>query len=390
MIWHHENGNARRRAGGTFRNLLFFVAGIALVGVMLSGVTRNESAAASAANTAAGDAALLIVAGLSSLNLSNAPLTAEQAVWFKEKLAGLSALGTNALPAIADFLRRNEDLYFDTADSLELAGVPSLRVALFETVGKLRGPDAVALMKTSFQATADPFELATLARLLDRAEPGKHRAAFLTAARETLALAASASWDGRDVAPLFEMLKEFGGVAVAADLERYAKPWFHYAAMTLAELPEAAGVPVLLKLAQNADGRSALGREAFLRALTQTAVRQATAAEELLVQTRANQIGAAVWPGIGTALAGHTLHFVSPVLSAPSPLAARASTLTIRIALGNQRFLEIAPPDDFPQKDIGDRIRLIDRLLEATTNPAALDALEGARIQLSARLTRTK
>lgn len=390
MIWQHETGGLRRRAGGAFRNLLFLVAGTALVGVILSGVNRDKSSPASAANTAAVDAARRIVADLSSLNLTNAPLTADQAAWFKEKLAGLSALGSNALPAIADFLGRNVDLYFDAVGSAELAGVPSLRVALFEVAGKLRGPDAVALLKTTVQATADPVELATLAKLLDRAEPGKHHATFLAAARETLALAASASWDGRDVAPLFEMLKEFGGATVASDVERYAAHWFQYAAITLLELPEVARVPELLKLAQNTDGRFALGRAAFLRALAQTAIKQTSAADELLAQTRANQIGEAAWPGIGAALSGHTLHFARPVLTAQSSLAARTSTRTIRLALGNQRFLEIAPPDDFSPREIGDRIRLIDRLLEATTNPSALDALEGARIQLSARLSRTK
>jgi len=389
MISHQESGGARWREGSTFRKLLFFVAGIALAGVILSGINRDKSAAASAANASADDTARRIVADLSSLNLSNAPLSAGQAVWFKDRLANLSVLGSNALPAIAEFLGRNADLYFDTTGSVELAGAPSLRVALIEVVGKLRGPDAGALVKSTFQATADPVELATLARLLDRSEPGQHRATFLNAARETLALAASASWDGRDVAPLFEMLREFGGAAVAADLERYANPWFHYASMTLVELPEAAGVPVLLKLI-NDKARLAPGRAAFLRALAETALKQKAAADELLAQTRANRIGESAWPGVGAALSGHTLHFARPVLAAPSPLVARTSTRTIRIALGNQRLLEAAPPDNLPAKDIGDRIRLIDRLLEATTNPSALDALEGARIQLSARLSRTK
>lgn len=389
MMCHQESGSARRRDGHTFRRRLCFVAGIALVGIFLSRFTPDRSAAASSAHPATPDAARRIVADLAALDLTNAPLNAEQAAWFKKQRAELSALGTNALPAIADFLGRNEDLYFDTANSAELTGAPSLRVALFETVGNLREPDAVALLKTTSQATADPVELATLARLLERAEPGMHHAAFLTAARETLALATTPAWDGRDVAPLFEMLKEFGGAAVAADLERYANLWFQYAAMTLVELPDAAGVPVLLKLT-NDKSRPSPGRAAFLRALAEIAIRRTDAADELLAQTRANRIGEAAWPGIGAALAGHTLHFARPVITAPSPLLNQASTRTIRIALGNQRLQDAAPPEDLPAKEVGDRIRLIDRLLEATTNPSALDALEGARIQLSARLNRAK
>jgi hypothetical protein len=146
---------------------------------------------------------------------------------------------------------------------------------------------------------------------------------------------------------------------------------------------------VLLKLASDQAGKSP-GRAAFLRSLAETALKQTAVADELLAQTRANRISETAWPGIGAALSGHTLHFARPVLAAPSPLAARAGTRTVHIALGNQRFLDAEPPDNLPAKDIGDRIRLIDRLLEATTNPSALDALEGARIQLSAKLSRRK
>jgi hypothetical protein len=185
------------------------------------------------------------------------------------------------------------------------------------------------------------------------------------------------------------MLKAFGGATVAEDLDRYANPWFHYTAVTLVALPENAGMPVLLKLARNADGRFALGRAAFLRALAEIAVQQTSGADELLAQTRANNISDSAWPGIGAALSGHTLHFARPVLTARTPNTAQAGVRAIHIALGNQRFLDAAPPNDLPQNEIGDRIRLIDRLLEATTNPSALDALEGVRIQLSARLSRT-
>ncbi len=93
---------------------------------------------------------------------------------------------------------------------------------------------------------------------------------------------------------------------------------------------------------------------------------------------------------VGQALAGHTLHCAKSYFGPPSPLLARSDTRSYHVAVGNQRYLEAAPADDASAKALGDRIRLVDRLLDATPSPAALDALEGARISLSARLAKAK
>lgn len=384
MIWKYQPGGRRRSLSASALRGFLIVATLWAGASALTTSRAQENPGAKSTPTPAD--ARAIVDSLASLNLSNAPLSAEQAVWFKVKLASLAAHGSQALPAIREFLQRNQDIYFDAPGSAEMAGTPSLRIAMFELVGKSAGSEAVVLLKSTFAATADPVELATLAKLLERAEPGKHHAQFAAAARETLALAASEKWDGRDVAPLFELLKQFGGTSATNDLERLVNPWFHYVPITLLELPADTGAPTLIRMAQNADGKFSLGREAFLRALAQAAVRHTSAADELVTQTKADKISTAAWTGIGAALVGNTLHFAHPALAAPSP--ARNGGRTFRIALGNQSFFETAPPDKVPPNDLGDRIRLIDRLLDATTNPAALDALEGARIQLSEKLGR--
>jgi hypothetical protein len=64
-------------------------------------------------------------------------------------------------------------------------------------------------------------------------------------------------------------------------------------------------------------------------------------------------------------------------------------TRTYHLAYGNQNFLEASLPADAPAKLVGDRVRLVERLLSATTNPPAVDALQVARVALSARLPRT-
>ena len=331
-----------------------------------------------------------LITNLAAIDLPHGTLTTEQAATGKQTLKLLVAKGPAAIPAIRDFLGRNQDVVFDAPGSAELAGAPSLRLALLSALQEIGGAEAIATARTTFQATADPAELATLAKFLERAEPGKHRAEFVSAAKETLALAASGKWDGRDVAPLFEMLRTFGGPAELAELERYANTWFDYTPITLAQWPDGAGVPLLITLAQNADGSITLGREMYQRMLAEVAVGFPAAADELVAQVRGNKIDVAVWPAVGQALAGHTLHFAKSYFSPPSPLLAQSGTRSYHVAVGNQSYLEAAPAEDASAKALGDRIRLIDRLLKATSSPAALDALEGARISLSARLARAK
>ena len=327
-----------------------------------------------------------LVAQLASLKLSNAPLSVPQAAWIKTRLAQLADTGTNAVPAIQDFLARNQDLYFDSPGSAALVGAPSLRVALFELLGSLGSPPALALLKSSLRSTADPVELATLARLIERAEPTRHHAEFAGAARDTLTLAATGKWDGRDVAPLFEMLLEFGGTNVAPELERHAERWIHYAPLMLLHLPESAGIPALLRLARKPEAGTRAGRPVYLRLLAETALAQASAADELHSQTRTDKIEAGAWPGIAAALEGKTLQLVNPILTE----ATATNTPLLVGGAGQEQVREIPPPDSASANELGQRIRLVDRLLEATSNPAALDALEAARIHLSERLSRIK
>ena len=331
-----------------------------------------------------------LVANLATKELAHGSLVSDRATARKQALGLLVAGGTAAIPAIRDFLEKNQDVYFDAPGGHELAGAPTLRLALLGVLGEIGGPEAIATAAKTFQTTADPAELATLAKFLDRAEPGRHRAEFVSAAKETLALAGSGKWDGRDVAPLFEMLRTFGGAAEITELERYANTWFDYTAITLAQWPDGGGVPTLIKLAQNADGAITLGREMYQRMLAEAAVTLPAAADELVQQTRGNKIDVAAWPAVGQALAGYTLYFATSYLGPPSPLLAQPGIRSYHLALGNQNYIEAALSEDAPAKAVGDRIRLIDRLLDATTNPAAIDALEGARVALSARLAKAK
>jgi hypothetical protein len=330
------------------------------------------------------------MASLVAINVTNGPVTAAAAAEWKQTLEKLAAQGPAAVPALREFLAKNLDLNFEPYGNDQRLGPASLRLGLLNALEKIGGAEATAAAQDIFKKTADPAELATLAKFLERAAPGKHRAEFVSAAKETLALATAGNWDGRDVAPLFEMLRTFGGPAEIAELERYANTWFDYTAITLARWPDGAGVPSLIQRAQNANGAITLGREMYQRMLAEVAVNFPAAADALVAQVRGNKIDVAAWPNLGHALAGDTLHLAKSYLNPPAPRVARAEPRAYHVALGNQNYLETALSDDAPANELGDRIRLIDRLLEATSHPPAVDALEGARIALSARLARAK
>jgi hypothetical protein len=146
----------------------------------------------------------------------------------------------------------------------------------------------------------------------------------------------------------------------------------------------------LIRLAENAAGQITLGRDFYLRMLADIAVHSQPAADALVGLVKANAIGVDSWPGLGRTLAGYALHLPDSGLGRESGRIPAAGPGTYHLAYGNQNYAELPLPADTPTKDIGARINLIDRLLESTTNPAAVDAFEAARVALSARLPKAK
>ena len=330
-----------------------------------------------------------LVTNLLTLGVSRGALSPEKADLWKQTLKVLVAKGPAAIPAIQDFLFRKQDVVFDAPGARELVGTPSLRFALLGALDEIGGPEAIAAAQKTLQTTADPAELVVLAKFLERAEPGKHRAEFARAAKETLALAASGNWDGRDVASLFEMMRTFGGSAELAELERYANVWFNYAAITIAHWPDGAGVPLLIKLAQNTNGALTIGQGACQRMLAEVALNSAAAADVLVELTRTEKIEIISWPSIGRGLEGQTMHLAAFNFNPPPVAVSQPDTRSYHLAYGNQNLMEASLPAAAPVKVVGDRVRLVDRLLNATTNPPAIDALQAAHIALAARLPKT-
>jgi len=180
-------------------------------------------------------------------------LTKEQAAQWKQRLQQLIREGAAALPAMREFLARNVDLDFGP-DGSQMLGYSSVRAAMLDALQQIGGPEAVSVMLQTLQTTSDPREIALLAQSLDRQAPEQYRPEAINATREALAMAAQGKLDGRDVGPLFEVLQNFGGAAAIPDLEQASGQWKYYAALSLAQLADGAGIPALIEMARDPAG----------------------------------------------------------------------------------------------------------------------------------------
>src|ERR1051325_2683532 len=108
-----------------------------------------------------------LVSALSQLDVKHGPLTPEQAAAWKQALQQLKEQGPAAVAAIREFLEKNLDLSFDADGNSKLTGAATLRLALLSALSDIGGPDAIAALEQTVQTTADPAELATLAKLLN-------------------------------------------------------------------------------------------------------------------------------------------------------------------------------------------------------------------------------
>src|SRR5688572_4992500 len=160
-----------------------------------------------------------IVAKLVALKAArpNEARTLREAIYWLEELA---MRGESALPAIREFLSRNED--FDLASSqnktartaAESVLPASLRFGLFEVVKRIGGKGAETLLAEILNNTGRGVELVWLARALQEMAPNQYRESALVSARELLAQPAPANAttpiDRSNRDSLFDVLIFFG------------------------------------------------------------------------------------------------------------------------------------------------------------------------------------
>jgi hypothetical protein len=107
----------------------------------------------------------------------------------------LIAAGPAALPAIRNFLQRNQDAEYDVGFvrggrdgniPLEFSVPPSLRLGLLEAAKRIGGDSAEQLLAETLKTTGRGIEVAYLARALQQMAPDKYRSLALASARELL------------------------------------------------------------------------------------------------------------------------------------------------------------------------------------------------------------
>jgi len=327
-----------------------------------------------------------LITDLVKLPSAEGPWTAEQVAQWKQNLQSLVQQGPAGVAAIREFLQKNQDLDFGLG-GWDVLGYPSARAALFDALTQIGGAEAVAVGLETLQNTADPREVALLAKSLETQAPEQHRAEILAAARESLAMAAQGQLTGRDVGPLFEVFEQYGGADVLGDLEQAAKQWKYYATAALGQLPDGAGVPTLIRMVNESNSPNIPA----LETLASLSVSNPEARDALLAQVAANRISPNIWPYLSQALTGDEVQVADSVFDRVLSRATGRELKTTHINFGNQNFYRMPTIDTLTPDQISQQVALVDQFLEvAGSNPAAVQSLQQARAVLERRLTQAE
>jgi hypothetical protein len=258
----------------------------------------------------------------------------------------------------------------------------SLRLALFETLRRIGGPGAEAILADELRYTADPREIAKLAEVLEDLAPEKYRAEVIEAAEETLALAWQGEMVGMDLTPLFGVYRDYGDPRVAASVLQHNlwKEWGPSAMVTLAELDRQAGLPLLTRMARSSvEDRPEADvltqrRLLALQMLTQLSPRNGRARAVLFEQVERDRVPDRLWPSLAAALAGTEL------LGIDAGGDGRDDLRTLRV--GNQVIYAGNGAEGMTPEDARVRLALIDELRLVAQSPEALIALDSAEASL--------
>jgi hypothetical protein len=334
-----------------------------------------------------------ILTGLTSLlaafgsEASRDNLSLERAEAWRTGLLQLSAQGSRAIRPIRRLLEEGTDLVFD-AEFRDAVGHPSARTGLIQALRGIGGPEAAAAMRATLDTTRSPQEVALLAKGLEETEPNLHRDRILEVAQGHLAAAAAAaSADSpADVAPIFEVLAHYGRAESAEALESAAARWKYYATSALGGLPEGAGVPALIRLA---DPRTPGGhRLQALQVLTELAPVNDAARDYLVAQAGSDAIAAEHWSYLRQPLSGNRYFVADAVLTEYPPVADWTEIQTLHIRTGNQTLHSIPGDASRSPEGIQRHLDLIDQLLGSAQSPLARSSLRSARQVLEERMQR--
>lgn len=319
------------------------------------------------------------------LNLQAGAWNEEQVVAWRQNFQQLVKQGSDAVPAIAEFLSKNSDIDFGAGGKLVL-GYRSARAAMIDALAQIGGPVAELALTGVLQSSAEPRELAVIAQNLEKLNPGVHQQEALDAARQALEMVAQGGLQNRDAAPLFEILQQYGGPGIAPDLLSRMNQWEYYSAISLARLPDDAGVPTLIQLATDQSTAGPGSKAIALQMLAQLATQSPEAQAALLQQVRQGKLTAFNWIGLEPLLAGNQLVFEDSVFNNPLDRVSVNDIKQTHVPFGNQSFYTL-PLGALTIEQIDQRSALINDLLSATSDPVANQMLQKAKAELSQRLS---
>lgn len=305
---------------------------------------------------------------------------ADDPVQMQAALQQLSAQGRAALPAIRHYL--NASLIEGAA--VGTAGQVNLRLALFELLGQIGGAEAENILYQQMSASSSPVEIELLGQQLEQLTPGLYSLDILERARQRLDQVRSDPSRRQDVGPLFRLLGRYGDAELVADLESLSQlRWGQYGAITLARLPDGAGLASLARWVEEGPSGNT-SAEFALNILAQSAD-DPVAGQTLLQAVRNGAIRTQQWSQLAQLLAG-TYHLQ---LEPPESglYRGRAEAQPPVSVLHSRRYTSLTPagpqvvygvqtaePALTPEQ-IDARLELIDRLLAETADPAARRAL---------------
>jgi hypothetical protein len=308
------------------------------------------------------------------------PIAAEQAQKWKESLQQLILQKATSVPAIQQFLAQNLDASYAGVSGADALGYNSLRAALLDALAQIGGAESIQAMLQILQTSIFPTDIAMLAKTLDAQGPGQYQQAILDAVRQQLSLGALDELGGANVLPLFQVLatEAASGAKLDTDLTQYAEKWPYYSSIALAALPDGAGVPSLIQLAQ---GTVPGNQAAAAQELAELAPQNTQALSSLLDLAKSEQLPDSILVQLAPFLAGREYELGPP----QDPTA--GGYLTFHMANGNEDFSASDASGTLTQAQITQRIAIIDQLLQVipATDPATQDALQGQRNALAAR-----
>lgn len=325
-----------------------------------------------------------LVDSLVDIKSGGAAWTPEQAADWKKKFQQLLSQGDLAVPAIREFLAKNVD-YFFGADGTAAFGYTSARMAMIDALTQIGSLGAEAALDDVLQSTADPREIAQIAQDLEKLDPGVYQGEIADAARQVMDMAAKGSLPGLDVAPLFQVLQQYGGTDAAMLIAANINQWNYYSTIALTGLSDGAGVPSLVQIANGVNGTSASARTAAWECLAGIASQSPDAQQALIAAAQANSLSSYDWTSMVPYLAGDQMVFQNSAFDSTVGAVNPNDVRKTMISSSNESFF-IAPLAAMTPDQINQQQTFINQMLAVTTNPAGIQALQQAKTLLQNRL----